>query len=306
MLALSLFLLFAAIVAAVALALLRLEVALVAVASLQLVDALLKLAKMQLQVFVNLAHLKVLLLEVLPTLGHLVELLGQIQLGHAQRRHFLLRLDQLVRSFSEFLLKLVQSGQLVLLDHVEVVLELELLLEHQLEAVSELVQITLRLALVSQCDLGVALLLDHLQFELGLPLEQRRHLFLGPLQRVNPVVQLIDLSRLVTKLCVLEFQVLSARLRIAEVLFEGLVLDLEQMDQMCLIVVFFGTELRLLDDHSGTVVVARIDRPARHDLILERISMHSRALVHNAQPLPHVTVLLLIIWLPMPLELVCA
>ena len=123
----------------------------------------------------------------------------------------------------------------MLLNHVKVVLELKFLFEYKLESISELVQVALRLALVPQRSLCAALLLDHLQLELCLSFEQRGHFCFCALKRVDAFVQLIDLSRLVAKLGVLELQVFSRGPRVIEILFQRLILYLQKLDELCLI-----------------------------------------------------------------------
>ena len=123
----------------------------------------------------------------------------------------------------------------MLLDHVEVVLELKLLFEYKLEPISELVQVALRLALVPQRKLCAALLLDHLQLKLCLPFEQCGDFGFCALEGVDALVELVDLSRFVAKLGVLELQVFAGAPRLVKILLKCLILYLQQLYKLCLI-----------------------------------------------------------------------
>ena len=83
----SILLFFATVVAiaSIALHLLSLEVPLLSVASLELFYALLQLGEVELQVFVDFAHLEVLLFEILTALSDLLELLIEPHLRESKR-----------------------------------------------------------------------------------------------------------------------------------------------------------------------------------------------------------------------------
>jgi len=101
------FLFLTAIVSTVALAVLRsstLKVPVVAITVLKLVNPSLQLAKVKLEVFIDLSHFKVLLLEVLSPLISGGKLLVEIDLSDSQSRQFFFSLDILFRHFGKLLL----------------------------------------------------------------------------------------------------------------------------------------------------------------------------------------------------------
>ena len=95
---LALLLLFlATIVASVALAVLGgREVPVISISRLELFNTLLQLAEVELEILVHLAHLKVLLFEVLSTLVRLCKLLVQVDFGDAQSSQLFFSSDILV------------------------------------------------------------------------------------------------------------------------------------------------------------------------------------------------------------------
>ena len=101
------FLFLTAIVSTVALAMLcssTLKVPMVAITALKLVNPCLQLAKVKLEVFIDLSHFKVLLLEVLSPLISGGKLLVEIDLSDSQSRQFFFSLDILFRHFGKLLL----------------------------------------------------------------------------------------------------------------------------------------------------------------------------------------------------------
>lgn len=179
-------------IAPIAFALLS-KVIMVGVTRLELLNSPLQLAEVKFQVFIDFPHLEVLLFKVLSALRHLLELLVEPELIDPENCHFLFCFNQLLRDIRELPFKLIQTGQLMLLDHFEAVFQLKLFFEHTLEFDMEVFQITLGLPLIPLNHLSIALLLNHLELKLSLSLKQRCRFTLGPGKGLNTVIKLVDL-----------------------------------------------------------------------------------------------------------------
>jgi len=126
-------------------------------------DLLLELTKMQLQVFIDLLHLQVLLFEVGSAVLGAFEFLFELGFGSAQILGLFFARNVLTTDVFKLLFELVQTGQLVLLNQIEIVFELYFFLENVAKFFPHAVQVTFRLAFVLECKIYVGLHLDQVK-----------------------------------------------------------------------------------------------------------------------------------------------